>query len=480
MGSRLGRIVLAGAWFVLSFGVAEAHPLGNFTINHLTSVRAERGSLAIDYTVDVAEIPTFQIVHATQAPWDAAALRTWAAYEASIVSRDLHAGIDGAAQPLTFTKARARFRPGAGGLPTLYWTGSAVLVLDSRTRHRVRIEDTVDAGRRIGWRDVVVAPQSDPTDRLTAYPSALVGSPRHNDVATIDFVPPERFARVAVGADENESQATTTLIPTGYLSDLLSQSSSLWSFALVALIAFGLGALHGLEPGHGKAVLAFTLVGARATVRQAAILALSLTFAHTIAVVLLGAALFFFAGFASETVFGWIALLSGVAVAVIGARSLNAAVAHARAPHEHGLAFAGDRPLSFWNAVVAASSGGIAPCPAAIVVLLTALRLHRTGEGMVLVVIFSLGLAAILSAIGIGVVHGASWLSRRAGFARVAPYAPILTASVISLLGAAMVGQGFVAQGIASPAIAIAAVVLVAIAGYALVPRHDHGGTQPA
>lgn len=480
MGSRLCRIVFAGIWFVLSLGIADAHPLGNFTINHLTTVRAESHALRIDYTVDIAEIPTFQIVHASQRPWDAAALQTWADAQALVVARDVHVDVDGARFPLDVAGARARFRPGAGGLPTLYWTGNAEIRLDSTVRHRIRIEDRVDADRRIGWRDVVVAPENDPTRRLTAYPPALIGSPRHNAAAAFEFVPPAQLSNVAIEAADAAPQGGTTLVPTGYLSDLLTRSGSLWSFVFVALVALGLGGLHGLEPGHGKAILAFTLVGARATVRQAAILALSLTFAHTIAVVLLGAALFFFAGFASETVFGWIALVSGIVVAVIGARSLNAAIAHARAPHEHRNGFAGDKPMGLWSAIVAASSGGIAPCPAAIVVLLTALRLHRTGEGMVLVVIFSLGLAAMLSAIGIGVVHGAAWLSRRATFNRIAPFAPIATAAVISVLGAAMVGQGFVTQGIASSAAAIAALVLAAIAGYGFVPQHRHGDRQTA
>ena len=83
---------------------------------------------------------------------------------------------------------------------------------------------------------------------------------------------------------------------------------------LTILAAFGLGALHGLEPGHGKALLAFTLVGARATFKQAAILAAALTFAHTVAVLLLGLVLFFVAGFATESVFTWITLVSGIAV----------------------------------------------------------------------------------------------------------------------------------------------------------------------
>jgi ABC-type nickel/cobalt efflux system permease component RcnA len=247
---------------------------------------------------------------------------------------------------------------------------------------------------------------------------------------------------------------------------------------MTVLLAFGLGALHGLEPGHGKALLAFTLVGARANVAQAGILAAALTFAHTIAVVLLGVALFLFADFASESVFGWIALLSGVAVAIVGARALNAAIAHASPGHSHaasGAASNGARPLNLWSAVVAATSGGIAPCPAAIVVLLTALRLHRLGEGLLLIVVFSLGLASVLTALGIAVVKGAAWISKRSGFERAIRYAPLVTALVIATVGSLMVAQGFVAQGLARSVPIVMALTLAAIVGYSLAPRHRHG-----
>ena len=187
------------------------------------------------------------------------------------------------------------------------------------------------------------------------------------------------------------------------LSDLFSRSAQTPLLVLLTILAaFGLGALHGLEPGHGKALLAFTLVGARATFKQAAILAGSPNLrAHD-----RGAAarllLFFAAGFATESIFTWITLISGLAVAVIGAR---ASIAVARATrerehhaHQHGhehdhhhepgaitvirTRFRRSAPLHFPSAVIAAMSGGIAPCPAAIVVLLTALHLHRVGYGL--------------------------------------------------------------------------------------------------
>ena len=274
------------------------------------------------------------------------------------------------------------------------------------------------------------------------------------------------------------------------MSDLFSSSTQTPLLILFTILAaFGLGALHGLEPGHGKALLAFTLVGARATFKQAAILAGALTFAHTIAVLLLGVLLFFAAGFATESLFTWITLVSGVAVVVIGARTLSAAVgrviherehalAHARGHahdhhdhhHGHSHAIAGSAPLHFPSAVVAAMSGGIAPCPAAIVVLLTALHLHRVGYGLLLIVIFSLGLAAILTGLGLAVVHGAAWLQRQSGFARVARIAPFVTSSIISIIGASMLAQGLIDQGIRVPGLAVVALTLLGIITIAFIP----------
>ena len=217
-------------------------------------------------------------------------------------------------------------------------------------------------------------------------------------------------------------------------------------------------------------MLAFTLVGARATFKQAVILAGALTFAHTIAVLLLGVLLFFAAGFATENLFTWITLVSGLAVAVIGARSLAATVNRGHGAHAHAHAIPGSTPLHFPSAVIAAMSGGIAPCPAAIVVLLTALHLHRVGYGLLLIVVFSLGLAGILTGLGLGVVRGAAWLQARSGYGRLAHIAPFVTASVISIIGATMLAQGFADEGVRFSSPAVIALTLLAIALFALFP----------
>jgi hypothetical protein len=75
--------------------------------------------------------------------------------------------------------------------------------------------------------------------------------------------------------------------------------------------------------------------------------------------------------------------------------------------------------------------------------------------------------------LGIAVVRSAAWLVARPQFDRLARFAPLVTASVIAVVGAFMVGQGFVAQGIGAPALLVTALVLVAVAGYAFA-WHQH------
>jgi nickel/cobalt transporter (NicO) family protein len=146
-------------------------------------------------------------------------------------------------------------------------------------------------------------------------------------------------------------------------------------------------------------------------------------------------------------------------------------LAHARAH-----AIPGTAPLTFRSAVLAAASGNVAPCPAALVVLLAAIGLHRVGYGLVLIVAFSVGLAAVLTVLGIAVVRSAAWLVARPRFERAARQAPLVTSCVIATVGAVMVGEGFAAQGSGVPAPLAAGLVLVAVAGYAFA-WHQHRRT---
>ncbi len=461
---------------LLGAGSAAAHPLGNFTINHLARIDAKTTELRIHYVLDIAEIPTFQIMHAA-GTWSPARMRDWANGESALVAGGLEIEANGVALPLHLERTAAQTRPGAGGLPILYWTGDYTAPLPPTAA--VAVRDAVYADRRIGWKDVVLPGTTDPTDALRSYPNALVGSPRQNDTATFNVVN-GKIAHARIGGGDDSGWGPSSIVRASALSDLLARDGQTpWWIVFTILAAFGLGALHGLEPGHGKALLAFTLVGARATFRQALILAAALTVAHTAAVVLIGLLLCVAAGFATERLFTWITLISGAAIAFIAARALSSALGHLVAhrhqhrhhharPHSHALP--GSQPLHFRSAVVAAMSGGIAPCPAAIVVLLTALHLHRVGYGLALIVVFSLGLATVLGAIGLAVVHGAAWLGRQTLFARVARVAPFLTGGVIAIVGAVMLAQGVRAEGLSIAPLAAVVSVLFAVAAAAVFP----------
>jgi ABC-type nickel/cobalt efflux system permease component RcnA len=522
---------------------AEAHPLGNFTVNHLTRLTASRGAIHVRYVLDMAEIPSFSLdrsldEHGTPSHDE---LQTWADGHARTIAPDLVLTVDGQSATLSPIDATIAHRPGAGGLPTTYFTAQYRTAV-SPGAHRITYADRSEAGR-LGWKDVVVGSAVEPTNELRVYPNALLGSP-----ATRTQISAQLRANGSLVAVVDDATAADTTVQSGSpiaalgrmnaLSDVLARGAHDPLVILGALLlAIALGALHALEPGHGKTLLAVSLVGARATRKQAFILASALTVAHTAGVLALGlVVLAALPQVATEQIYPWITLGSGIFVTILGARAVAREVrrhlpmahahehahalahphdhshvhalgaghghhhhdAHAAEPHVHdghehahdhttlddeaharAHAIRGSAPLTFRSAVIAAMSGNIAPCPAAFVVLLAAIQLHQIAYGLALIVAFSIGLAAVLTVLGVAVVRGASWLVGRPQFDRVALWAPLLTATVIATVGAAMIGEGFAAQGLGIPVPATVALVLVAVVGYAFA-WHGHRAPQGA
>ncbi len=479
-----------------------------------------KGVVALRYVLDLAEIPTVALEHtiSTSGTPTAAQYAAWGATHAEQIAPDLRVTVDGARLPLRVIRTSVGTRPGAAGLRTIYFTADYRAQLPAGARSLV-YDDATEAGR-LGWKDVVLAPATEPTHELRVYPSALVGSPRARLTLAAAIDARGTARQVADPAVADDTPPAPSVARMNELSNLLAQPDSGPLFLFGALLlAIALGALHALEPGHGKTLLAVSLVGARATSSQALILAVALTVAHTLGVVALGAIILFATRWiVPEAVYPWITLGSGVLVALLGARALAAElrrrrpVAHAHAhvhahthphehEHEHGLGVAdhahdlldddaharahaipGTAPLTFRTAVMAAASGNLAPCPAALVVLLAAISLHRIALGMTLIVAFSIGLAATLTLLGVAVVRGAAWLAGRREFAGIVRYAPFASAGAIAVVGAVMVGEGLVAQGVAASVPIVAGLTLLAIVGYAFASphRHVHAGVHGA
>lgn len=93
-----------------------------------------------------------------------------------------------------------------------------------------------------------------------------------------------------------------------------------------------------------------------------------------------------------------------------------------------------------WRSLLALGvSGGLVPCPSALVLLLSAISLDRLEFGMVLVVAFSVGLAAVLTGIGLLMVYARRFFERFSFEARMPRFLPAASALAISLAGVLIV-----------------------------------------
>ncbi len=236
-----------------------------------------------------------------------------------------------------------------------------------------------------------------------------------------------------------------------------------------AVSAFALGALHALEPGHGKTVVAAYLVGSHGRVRDAVALGGVVTFTHTFSIIVLGVLTAVATTYlVPETVHEALEVVSGLLVLAVGIWMLDArivrphraqrqAVEQAHRPaaddHEHGphthrhrhAGPAGGQRLDLWGLVTLGISGGIVPCPGALALLLAAAAVGDVVAGVSLVIVFSLGLASVLVAIGIALVRAADLALRRFGErfsdGRLAWRASAGSAVVVTLLGVFMTSR---------------------------------------
>lgn len=200
------------------------------------------------------------------------------------------------------------------------------------------------------------------------------------------------------------------------------------SFVLFAVaVSVGVGMVHALAPGHGKAIAAAYLVGSRGRARDAVALGGIVSLMHTGSVLVLGLGLSLLTRLPAtgERVMPVMGLLAGLLVAAVGAglvarhvRARRRLVTTAAEPADHGhdhLLPSDVSPLSRRGLVLLGMSGGLLPSPSAFLVLATALFLGRTAFGLLLVAAFSLGLALTLTAVGLATLRGRDFIALRAG-----------------------------------------------------------------
>ncbi|MXW79548.1 MAG: hypothetical protein F4Z57_11315 [Gemmatimonadetes bacterium] len=330
-----------------------------------------------------------------------------------------------------------------------------------------------------------------------------------------------------VAAEDGETDA---------LSDMLrSEELSLGLIVGALALALFLGAAHGLEPGHGKTIVAAYLVGARGTVGNALFLGGVVALTHTSSVILLGlVALFASQYILPEQIFPWLGTASGLLIMGLGTwllvnhlrgrglvpshahgehlhdhsheeehlhdhvhshahgeylhghsheeerlheyvyshheeeflhehvhshfhgehhhgpshsheeehhhghgHSLHDHHDHPHGEHHHGHSHTHEIPdkVTLGSLLTLGISGGIVPCTGALVILLLAVALHRIAFGLLLLVAFSVGLAAVLIAIGVLIVKARPLVERFSGDGRWIQRLPIASAVVIIAVG---------------------------------------------
>jgi nickel/cobalt transporter (NicO) family protein len=423
------RIVLLGVVVVaalLGAAAAHAHPLGNFTVNRFARVEVAGDRLYVRYVLDLAEIPTYQAK-----PIDAGVY-------ARRIADELHVRLGGRRVVLRPVAHRLAYPLGVAGLHTarleVILRGPLVLRAEPLSVH-----DTNDRDR-IGWKELVVgASTPSVSHELRSYPKSLLQSPlditrAHATVApTHDSVPALSSGSSLEAPDRVADGGFTRLIGRRHLSTLVVLAS------LAA--AFFWGAAHALSPGHGKTIVTAYLVGRRGRVRDAALLGGIVTVTHTIGVFALGlVTLALSQWIVPDHLYPWLNAAAGMSVIGIGLAVFRSRFRdwrherahHHRHDHDH---HHHDRDRGL---VAVGISGGLLPCPSALVVLLAAISLHRLAFGLVLIVAFSLGLALSITGVGLVAVLARSVFARRSFDGLLVRALPAVSAAVIVVAGLAM------------------------------------------
>lgn len=517
-------------WLVLlQPGSAQAHPLGNFSVNRYSRLDVYPDALQVRYVLDMAEVPTFQERATIDTDGDGtispAETTRYGRSQIAQIQRNLHLMLNGAPVALELVTHELTMVPGQGNLPTLRLAATFRAPLaSSAPQTELHYRDANDPTRP-GWQEIIAVaqpgielraasvPDTDLTNELRDYPDDLLQSPLLVREATVTFAaapsatsgstdPPPAAMASAPLSNRPNADADATAAFAALIAETAHTPSAL---ALALLAAFGLGAVHAFSPGHGKTLVAAYLVGSRGTAGHALFLGLTTTITHTIGVFALGLVTLVLAEYMlPEQLYPILSLLSGIVVLVLGLALLRARWQAVRQPtphphththadhhthhhahehghthhhhhdhghthhhdHEHGHdhehththlggliahrhALPDPRDGTSWRGLLALGiSGGLLPCPSALIVLLSAIALGRVGFGLLLILAFSLGLASVLTAIGVALVHARHLVAVLPGRGLSLRLLPLAGSVVVVIVGSGILLQSLIQLGL--------------------------------
>ena len=491
-GKRMGLLLSLTLFLLIALpAVALAHPLGNFTVNRYSRLEVAGQQVQLTYIIDMAEIPAHQertqIDQNSDGTLSAAEQDAYLNQMLSTLQKQLVFRLNDQPQTWHLDQQELTFPTGQAGLPTLRLITHWSTPLDAQLRvwqADYRDENYAD---RIGWQEVIVQSASDAklesssvsnedvSNELRTYPDNLLQTPLAIHQATFRFTP------LAVGhqTDRATTNAAGTSAPerAGRPADPFAELINMTTFSplaifLALLAAFGWGAAHAFSPGHGKTIVGAYLVGSRGTIRHALFLGLTTTITHTAGVFALGFITLFAAQFIlPEKLYPWLSMLSGVLVVVIGAIMikdrlqgfLRGRAHHSHHHHDHGHDHTHDHghgqhshmppgvdgaPITWRGLLALGISGGLLPCPSALVLMLGAISLERVGFGMALIVMFSFGLASVLTAIGVVLVYAGKYFQQIPESGPLLRFVPVASALFITVVGIGITVQALMNMGL--------------------------------
>ncbi len=472
-------------------GLVHAHPLGNFSINQYSRIETNTAQIRIRQVLDMAEIPVFQLFPSidldkngelSSGELDAYAESITPGYIANV-----RLAADGTPVVWRVESKEIFLESGEGNLSILKvkWNLAADLARETSTT-RITFDNGNYAGRT-GWNEIVVTRSggadiynstafgNSVTDELRSYPQESLTAPLNERSAEFSLTagPIPDGAKMLQNRDGGKTQA----VQKDRFAELINVPVITPMVALFGLlVAFGLGAVHAMSPGHGKAVVGAYLVGSRGTTKHAVFLGLTVTITHTLGVFALGLITLFASNYVlPERIMPFLGFVSGLLVFFIGIslfkerlftllgwnKSVDAhdhhhdhdhgddhshdpdgeiAHSHGGVEHTHGGSTHTHTPPNeiTWKSLLALGiSGGLLPCPSALVLMLSAIALDRVGYGLILTIAFSFGLAATLTVVGLIFLNvrnlfGRTALSNSWAFRIL----PVFSAFVVAFVGA--------------------------------------------
>ncbi|MBK7597481.1 MAG: sulfite exporter TauE/SafE family protein [Acidobacteria bacterium] len=476
---------------------AHAHPLGQFSINHFARIEIGSERVRVRYVIDLAEVPTFQASRLADVDSSGSLSvgelndyleKIAPGYVENLV---LMAGGKRVTLDRTGTK-EIGLLPGTSGSEAM---GLAILRIVLNLEGRVDIssqpihftfEDKNESDRP-GWRELVLSQG----DGIAVFNSTIFGNSLTDELKAY----PENPTLAPLGERNGEWDATAGKIPAGARSlslrdgrpvirakdraakdrfaELIAVPKLTPGIVLIGLIfAMVLGGVHALSPGHGKTIVGAYLIGSRGTPRHAALLGLTVTITHTVGVYALGIITLFASKYVlPEKLYPILSLISGLLVLAIGLTMFAKRIrnikghhshdhehdhAHHHHHHHHGIGLSHSHApvhdesgsITVKSLIALGVSGGIIPCPSALIVMLAAISLNRIVYGLVLIVAFSFGLAIVLTAVGIAFVYGGKLIDRIPAGNIWLRLIPALSSLVIAFAGGLIVLQALNQSGV--------------------------------